>query len=1004
MKAKLDKKFWVTMVILSLMGQIAWVVENMYFNVFIYKMFHASATSISFMVGASAVAATLTTLLIGALSDRLGKRKVFVCGGYIAWGLSILSFALIRMNVLLGITGSLLQAASLGVSLVIIMDCVMTFFGSSANDACFNAWLTDCGNETNRGKIEGINSMMPLLAILIVFGGFMAFDLEKEQSWTFIFLLIGFSVILIGIICSFLMEENSTYSEENKSYIKNLCYSFRPSVYRQNKLLYMVVLAFAVFGISIQTFMPYLILYYEVSLGIKNYVIIMAPAIILAAIITAFYGKLYDMLGFQMSVIPTIMELMIGYTFLYVFRSTLPVFIGSLFMMTGYLTGMAIFGAMIRDNTPKDKTGLFQGLRIFGQVFIPGIIGPALGAAVLKNAKTIVNGDGTTSFIPNKNIYLAAFLVAVLLLIVLNLIFRMIRITHNDLLTQRGEDLKKDWEKGQLPWSAYPRPQLKRQSYFSLNGEWKCNHHSILVPFAPQSILSRSHRKSGVYFTYTKEFTLPKDFLKDRLLLHFGAVDQIADIFVNGHFIMKHTGGYLPFEVDITEYAYHDNRPNELVVKVTDLLLKTYPYGKQREKRGGMWYTPVSGIWQSVWLESVPNEYIRNITITPDLEGITLKVDKNADLPVVISIPIGGDTITRICEKDKIKLNLVEEMQKLGKTYKPELWTPENPKLYTFGIAMGEDEITSYFALRTICIQRINEVPRICLNNNPIFLHAVLDQGYYSDGIYTPACERAFEDDILAMKKLGFNTLRKHIKIEPDTFYYACDRLGMLVMQDMVNSGRYSFLRDTALPTLGKFWYNDRFCIGSKKRKQFFVKHSIETVRLLYNHPCILYYTIFNEGWGQFNSDAMYETIKAADPTRIIDTTSGWFFGKKSDVRSLHIYFSNKNVDTDKKRPTIVSECGGYSFEVPSHHYSIFNHYGYGNCDNKEQLTSRIVLMYKEMILPAIKKGLCGCVYTQLSDVEDEINGLLTYDRKVVKVLSEKLIEIGKVLQETINH
>ena len=232
MQTKLGKKFWITMVILSLIGQIAWVVENMYFNVFLYKMFHASAADISLMVGASAVAATLTTLLIGALSDKIGKRKIFVCGGYIVWGISILSFALIRMDILEKLTGSVIEAASLGISLVILLDCVMTFFGSSANDACFNAWLTDSGDDTNRGKIEGINSMMPLVAILVVFGGFMAFNLELQKSWTTIFLIIGISVILIGILCIFLMEDHAVASDENKSYFKNLIYSFRPSVFK----------------------------------------------------------------------------------------------------------------------------------------------------------------------------------------------------------------------------------------------------------------------------------------------------------------------------------------------------------------------------------------------------------------------------------------------------------------------------------------------------------------------------------------------------------------------------------------------------------------------------------------------------------------------------------------------------------------------------------------------------------------------------------------------------
>lgn len=1002
MQTKLGKKFWFTMVILSLIGQIAWVVENMYFNVFLYKMFHASATDISLMVGASAIAATLTTLLVGALSDKVGKRKIFVCGGYIAWGISILSFALIRMDLLERLTGSVLEAASLGISLVILMDCVMTFFGSSANDACFNAWLTDCGDETNRGRIEGINSMMPLIAILVVFGGFMAFNLEMQKSWTIIFLIIGIAVIFIGLLCMFLMEDKTVKSEENTSYIKNLLYSFRPSVYKNHKLLYMVVFAFAIFGISIQIFMPYLILYYEVSLGITNYVMIMAPAIILASVITAFYGKLYDMVEFRMVVLPAIVILMLGYFFLFFFTKTPLVFIGSLFMMTGYLTGMAVFGAMIRDNIPKDKSGLFQGLRIFGQVFIPGIIGPSIGAAVLKNADTIINSDGTTSFIPNHNIYLAAFLAAIGLLIVLFGIFEMIRHGHHDLMTELGTKSLEEWENGKSPWSSYPRPQMKRKSFYSLNGEWQMNHETIRVPFAPQSILSGYRKLVGFHMHYSKQFVLPNDFINDKVLLHFGAVDQIAEVYLNGTFLTKHEGGYLPFEVDITDYIHQDGTENVLEVKVIDLLSETYPYGKQCRKRGGMWYTPVSGIWQSVWLESVPQDYIKSIKITPYKTGIVLKVDRTAKLPIFVTIPIDGDTITTMSDEDEMRIDLVEEMQKLGKEYTPSMWSPEHPHLYSIQISSGEDEVNSYFAIRTIGIKDIDGVKRICLNGEPVFLHGVLDQGYYSDGIYTPACEKAYEQDILAMKKMGFNTLRKHIKIEPEAFYYACDRLGMLVMQDMVNSGHYSFLRDTAIPTFGKFHRNDHCFNGSKKRRQFFVKHSVETVSHLYNHPCIVYYTIFNEGWGQFESDAMYETIKHQDYTRIIDTTSGWFFGKKTEVKSLHIYFNNRKVPTAKSKPTIVSECGGYAFEIPDHYYSKYNHFGYGKCDSKEDVTKRMVTMYKEMIIPAIKSGVCGCVYTQLSDVEDEINGLLTYDRKKEKVCINDLQEISRLLQESI--
>ena len=418
-KTREDKKFWLALVIFSLTGQVAWVVENMYFNVFIYKMFHASASAISTMVAASAVAATVTTLIIGALSDKLGKRKIFICGGYIVWGITIWSFSLIRMDVINALFPSVASAAAVGVSLTIIMDCVMTFFGSSANDACFNAWLTDVTDESNRGAVEGINAMMPLVAILVVFGGFMGFDLNLESSWVTIFRVIGGVVALIGISGFWLVREVPIRTEGNQNYFRNIYYGFRPSVVKENPELYLTLLAVAVFNISIQIFMPYLILYYTVTLGMDNYVLIFAPAIVVAAVFTALYGKVYDRKGFRSAIFPTLLLLMAGYVVLYFCRSTLPVFLGSLIMMCGYLGTGAILGAKVRTHTPENRSGMFQGQRIFAQVLIPGVIGPAIGAAVLKNAATVINDDGTTSFVPNENIFLVAFVAAVFIWFVL---------------------------------------------------------------------------------------------------------------------------------------------------------------------------------------------------------------------------------------------------------------------------------------------------------------------------------------------------------------------------------------------------------------------------------------------------------------------------------------------------------------------------------------------------------------------------------------------------------
>ena len=426
-KTKMSSKFWMALTIFSLVGQVAWVVENMYFNVFMYKMFHASANDISTMVGASAVAATVTTLLIGALSDKIGKRKLFICSGYILWGISIFCFSLIRTDIIHKLFPMAVSAASVGVSLVIIMDCVMTFFGSAANDACFNAWVTDVTDETNRGAAEGVNSMMPLVAILVVFGGFMSFNLDLEESWISIFRIIGLVVVILGILGFFLIQDHPVDTSMNQNYFANIFYGFRPSVIKHNYMFYIILAAFAVFNISIQTYMPYLILYYNVSLGLDNYVLIMAPAVIIAAVVTALYGKVYDKYHFKVAIIPAIGMLCLGYVLLYAFTNIVLVFVGSLFMMSGYLTGMAVFGAMIRDYTPQNKTGMFQGLRIVGQVLIPGIIGPAIGAYVLRNAEQVLNNDGTYSFIPNCNIFAAALIVAVVVWIALFVVFYILK-------------------------------------------------------------------------------------------------------------------------------------------------------------------------------------------------------------------------------------------------------------------------------------------------------------------------------------------------------------------------------------------------------------------------------------------------------------------------------------------------------------------------------------------------------------------------------------------------
>ena len=987
MKKKLSGRFWCALTLFSLIGQIAWVIENMYLNVFIYNMFSAKAAHISLMVSLSAISAALTTVFIGALADKIGKRKLFICSGYILWGVSIFCFALIRADILKSIFPMSVSYVTMGISLTIALDCLMTFFGSSANDAAFNAWLTDSTDPSNRGSAEGINAMMPLVAVLVVFGSFMFFDLTLSKSWAIIFTIIGVAVICMGILGIFIIKEPNI-KPSDAGYFSTIFYGFRPSTIRCNKLFYIILIGFAIFNISIQIFMPYLIIYYEKSLKMSNYVFIMAPAIILASVVTAVWGKIYDKKGFKFSVIISLLWLSAGYLILFFSTSTALVFIGSLLMMCGYLSGMAVFGAAVRDYTPAGKAGAMQGLRIFAQVLIPGIIGPAIGAFVLKDAKVIVNNDGTSSFLPNEFIFLAACLILILIIPILLIIFKKQKPPMRQLTTPFENELD------DIPWKEYPRPDMKRDSYMCLNGKWNLKIQrkrnivydgEILVPFSVESRLSgvqKQLKKSDV-LVYSRTITLTDSFTenekKGRLLLHFGAVDQVARVMINDVVVGEHTGGYIPFYFDITDIAHIGE--NTLTVEVIDNLCKNIPYGKQRKKRGGMWYTPISGIWQTVWLEKVPDCYIKSIHISPIADGVIVKVDGGTSDKKLIfenkEYIFTGDTITIQPEN-------------------PHLWTAEDPYLYDFEVISGEDRIKSYFAIRNV---KINN-DKILINNKPDFFHGLLDQGYYSDGIYLPATEQGYINDILKVKEMGFNCLRKHIKIEPKLFYYYCDKYGMYVFQDFVNNGKYNFLIDTALPTIGIKKGISHF--ASKARRDAFEQTAVETINLLYNHPCVCYYTIFNEGWGQYSADEMYDFFKGKDDTRVWDTTSGWFKEKKSDVISEHIYFKPVNLKKSlDKKPIVLSEFGGYSLKIDDHSFNPVNTYGYRFFTDKDAYTDALRKLYCDEIIGTIKScSLCACIFTQVSDVEDETNGLMTYDRMILKIDVNKMKEISDELYE----
>ena len=558
----------------------------------------------------------------------------------------------------------------------------------------------------------------------------------------------------------------------------------------------------------------------------------------------------------------------------------------------------------------------------------------------------------------------------------------------NKLMTAAGETLQG------TPWQVYPRPQMKRENWMNLNGAWDFavnyeNQGRIRVPFCPESVLSGlgKHYEEESLLCYTRRFTLPDGFNRGKVILHIGAADQRTSVFLNGKPVGEHKGGYDAFSFDITAHLKEENQLQ--ICCFDDLEDQSYPYGKQvlPSKRGGMWYTPVSGIWQTVWLESVPETYIEKLHI--ENRGYSVKISIEPALDGIVTVAGLGDF-----QLEKGSVSITPE--------NPHLWSPEDPYLYDFTLEAGEDKIESYFAIRALEVKKAGKYPRLCLNGKPYFFHGLLDQGYWPDGIFTPAAPQCYADDILMMKKLGFNTLRKHIKVESEEFYYQCDKLGMIVWQDMVNNGDYNFKRDTVLPTIGIQKLNDTHLHTDPVGRKRFLETMEATVKQLKNHPCICYWTIFNEGWGQFDSDNVYERFKKLDDTRFIDATSGWFRRKKTDVDSRHVYFRKVALKGDGVKPLVLSEFGGKTYKAEGHVFNPDKTYGYGGCETLEALNEAVAKLYTDEIIPCVKNGLCASIYTQVSDVEDEINGLVTYDRKVEKLEAEKMLAIAAALQQAV--
>ena len=541
------------------------------------------------------------------------------------------------------------------------------------------------------------------------------------------------------------------------------------------------------------------------------------------------------------------------------------------------------------------------------------------------------------------------------------------------------------------PLSEYPRKQFERESYLCLHGAWdyliskdkNCRDFvgKILVPYPLESSASLVQKslKKGEYLIYRRTFNLNCNFIKDKVLLNLFGIDQEFEIIINNNQFNKKTNIGIPHALDITSSIKEGE--NEIIIICYDDLKPHIPHGKQVRQSKGMFYTSVSGIYFPIFLESVSNDYIKDVRTSVTMDEVSFEIKSNAK-----------EFNVQILENDKIIKEIITSDKKI--TYKfdnPHLWDVDDPFLYDVIIKTENDKIRTYFGLREV---KLDNEGHVLLNNRRVFLNGVLDQGYYPEGIFTPSTYKSYENDILTMKKLGLNMIRKHIKVETEYFYYLCDKLGMLVMQDYVCNSKYHYIYETVLPTIGFQTFKDLRASPSFLDRAYFIRHGFQLQDLLYNHPSIIAYTIFNEGWGQFKADKVYDMMKKRDSSRLYDSTSGWFRQNKSDFESYHIYFADINKKVQKSKKTIfLSEFGGYVYKDNEHSFNLTDTYGYKLFKTQQEFEDAFVQLYEEHIIPN-KDKICGTVYTQVSDVEDETNGFMTYDRKILKVNPDRIRKV----------
>lgn len=1038
-KNKIGLRLWLIIILIGLAGQFAWSIENMYLNTYLaYLNFTAPVDQkfdynllIAITTALSAITATLTTLLMGGLSDKVRRRKPFISFGYILWGVSTASFGLFNVTGTVELIPISMSAVTAAI-MVIVVDCIMTFFGSTGNDAAFNSYITKTISNDNRGKVEGVLGILPLIAMLIIFVGLNGLTTEESgYRWDLFFYIVGVIVFIVGLISFILLPREKKDESEKTPYFSLIIEGFKPSVIKQNKLLYIALLTYFIFNVSVQVYFPYLMIYVEKTCSISNsggsfltpFAIVMAIALLIGSVLSVLIGFRADKKGKVKMLLPTLLITALGLLMMFFaplieneVARILYTALSGFIMILGYVSFPAVLNALIRSYIPKGKEGIFMGIRMIFVVALPMCIGPFIGSALNNNfGGTYVDQFGVVNATPASLGYIVALAILVLTLIPLYFIVKNSQNSHKnngflikDLAEKQNIELKVN-DKDEIPFNEYPRPNMVRDSFINLNGKWelticKTNNPSnvvyegeVIVPFPIESPYSHVNRlvEEDETLIYKKVINININKSK-KYILHLDGIDQVYDLFINGIFVNYHESPFTKKSINVTSFLKENN---EIVIKVKDFTDSSYyTRGKQKLNPSMCFYSSSSGIYKNVWIEEVEKDYIKEVKFHIYFDegkvGVYVKTNNKLNEPVTIYL-------------DNKEFYIQSNKENILKLNNPKIWSYKTPYLYTVDIFFKADHVLSYFGYRKIEVKTKNGKSAIYLNNKEVILNGLLDQGYYYPNGLTPTCYAQYEEDIKRIKALGYNAIRKHIKVEMDAFYFLCDKLGMLVIQD-IPSGGYSYkFFNTAYPRFNIRIFNKARLLDEEKlgriseaSKRLYLNELKETLSELFNYPSIICYTLFNEGWGEFNPDLTYEFAREIDESRIYDTTSGWYINSRRDLYSIHAYIfqTRKRKDKELNRPYILSECGGRGYKVKGH--SLYNgFFAHSFSFSSKSLTKSYDKLYKKLI-NLIKEGtLKGIIYTELNDCESEYNGIYTFDREVLKVDDNTIKKLNQEIE-----